>query len=120
MIGCVSVGSIFLFDLFKAIGVIAIFTVIMGFLSLLLVYISEKEDLGERSAKYSTSMGNALLVLHSFFEPGKKAQTEQVVWMKKRRTSVEKNFLGLSSLGYDSICIKGYTKTQNKKYKKKY
>ncbi|MDQ2086927.1 hypothetical protein RBH29_10860 [Herbivorax sp. ANBcel31] len=112
--------SSFLINIFKAVVFIVFFAIFIGFLSLVTVFVSEKNDLGEKSGRYSTTVGNALLVLHSFFDPGKKAQVEQVVWMRRRRTPVERNFLSLSSLEYDKIYISGYSKIKNKKYKRKY
>lgn len=120
MIGFDYMNNFFFINILKAIGVMLISIVPMGFLSLLIVFISEKNDLGEKSSPYSTTIGNALLVLHSYLEPGKKAETQQILWIKKRKTPFERNFLGLSSLDYDKICIKGYSKIKNKKYKRKY
>lgn len=111
--------NIFIFNLLKAFVVLGAITVILGFLCLIAVYLIDDKEVGENHSKFNTSLGNALFVMHSMFEPGKRPQTEQVIWVKKRRTPAEKGVLGLTELNYDKIQIKGYGRMKNKRYWRK-
>ncbi|HHV28038.1 hypothetical protein [Acetivibrio mesophilus] len=111
--------NLFLFQLIKAFGVLAIFAAIFGFIGLVALYFTDDEEIMEHQKKYSTTIGNALLIMHSFFEPGKKPQTEQVIWVKKRRTPVERGVLGLTELNYDKIQIRGYYNLKGKRFLRK-
>lgn len=114
-----NVGNLFLLQLIKAFGLLGVMAVIFGFIGLVAVYLFDGKEAMENRSKYGTSIGNALFVMHSFFEPGKKPQTEQVIWVKKRRTPVERGVLGLSELNYDKIQIKGYSSLKSKRFFRK-
>lgn len=105
-----------IFKAFVVIGIIAVFLAIVAFL---VTYIFEISNFREEKGHFSTSVGNALLVLHSLFEPGSKPKTEQVIWIRKRKTPLEKKMTGLAEFEYDKLYIKGYKLLYNKKYKLK-
>jgi len=65
------VGDLFLLQMIKAFLITGILAVIFGFISLVVLCLSDKEEVMESRSKYSTTIGNALLVMHTFFEPGK-------------------------------------------------
>lgn len=112
-------GVKFFIDIVKAFGVLAGIGVIFGFICLIALYIIERDKIAENYSGYSTTLGNALLVMHAIFEPGRKPATEQVVWIKKRRTPVEKAVHGLDELGYDRIRIIGCKQIKNARYRRK-
>lgn len=112
-------GYSFLLDMLIALGVIAGFGLLFAFVSLLVIYIIDRDEIAQNQSGRSTTLGNALLVMHSIFEPGRKPMSEQIVWVKKRRTPAEKAVLGLTELEYDRIRITGYKFVVNKKYSKK-
>lgn len=111
--------DLFLLQMIKAFLITGILAVIFGFISLVVLCLSDKEEVMESRSKYSTTIGNALLVMHTFFEPGKKPQTEQVIWVKRRRTPVEKGVRGLTELNYDKIRIGGYYSLRGKRFFRK-
>ncbi|MFZ5989640.1 MAG: hypothetical protein ACOYWZ_21290 [Bacillota bacterium] len=111
--------NFFLINVLKAFGVLGLFGFILGLLCFIAVYFIDEKEVRESKSNFSTTLGNALFIVHSIFEPGKKPQTEQVIWVKKRRTPVERRVLGLSELNYDKIHIKGYSGIKNKRYVRK-
>ena len=106
-------------NIFKAIVVVGIIAVFLAIVDFFVTYLFEISNFREEKGHFSTGVGNALLVLHSFFEPGSKPKTEQVVWIRKRRTPLEKKMTGLAEFEYDKVFIKGYKLLSNKKYKLK-
>jgi hypothetical protein len=106
-------------NIFKAILVIGIIALVLAVVSFFTTYLFEITNFREEKGHFSTSVGNALLVLHSFFEPGGKPKTEQVIWIRKRKTPLEKKMTGLAEFEYDKIFIRGYKLLKNKKYKMK-
>jgi len=108
--------SLFLFDFLKSFIVLAGIVVILGLLCLIVLYYIESRNIRDDYSHYSTSMGNALFLLQDIFEPQSKFRTEQVIWVKKRRTPAEKKVLGLSELGYDKIIIRGIRSMKSKRY----
>jgi hypothetical protein len=113
-------GFLFLLNVLKALFIIAGMGFVLSLACLIIVYIIEvKEFREEFNSGNSTVIGNALFIIHSFLEPGRKPQTEQVIWIKRRRTPLEKGVRGISELMYDKISIKGYKKIKNLRYRKK-
>ncbi|HOM01486.1 MAG TPA: hypothetical protein PLH43_01480 [Acetivibrio sp.] len=113
------VENLFLLQVIKAFLITGVSVVVLGFIGLVFLYLSDDETIMESQSKYSTTIGNALLVMHSFFEPGKKPQTEQVIWVKRRRTPVERGVRGLTELNYDKIRIGGYYSLKGKRFLRK-
>ncbi|NLD45722.1 MAG: hypothetical protein GX660_00790 [Clostridiaceae bacterium] len=113
-------GINFLIDILKAFVILAGIGVVFGFICLVALFIIERDKIAENYSGYSTTLGNALLVMHAIFEPGRKPASEQVIWVKKRRTPVEKAVHGLSELDYDRIRIKGCKQAKNLRYQKKF
>jgi hypothetical protein len=113
------VENLFLLKIIKALVIAGILGVIYGIVGLVVLYLSDDKGILENQSKYSTSVGNALLIMHTFFEPGKKPQTEQVIWLKRRRTPVERGVLGLDELNYDKIRIGGYSSLKGKRFFRK-
>ncbi len=109
--------AIFIFGLFKAFVIIGVIGCGVAFLSLIIAFIFDFRNIREEKSNLSTNIGNALLILHSFLEPGRKPQTEQVVIIKKRRTPVEKKITGLTGVEYYNLYIRGYKYLRNKRYK---
>lgn len=109
----------FFFSILKALGIIAGVSAVLGFLCLIFVYIIDVKNIRENYTGLSSTLGNALFIIHSMFEPGRKPQSEQVIWVKKRRTRVEKGILGLDSLNYDKLSIIGYRKINDVRYVRK-
>lgn len=103
-------------NFFKALVVIGVIAVFLSVVAFFTTYLFELRNIREEKSKFSTGVGNALLMLHSFLEPGTKPPTEQVVWVRKRRTPLEKKLKGLAELEYDKIIIRGYRINKNKKY----
>lgn len=108
----------FIINLFRAFAVLGVISLVIAFLSLIVTFIFDYKNIREEGSRFSTGVGNALLVLHSFFEPGRKPQSEQIIRVKKRRTPIERKISGLSELEYDEVRIKGYKRLENKKYKR--
>ena len=106
----------FIINFFRALFAVGIIGVLLAFLAIVTTFVFDYKNIREEKSRMSSSVGNALLVLHSFFEPGAKPQTEQIIKIKKRRTPVERKVLGLSEFGYDELYIKGYKHLENKKY----
>jgi hypothetical protein len=107
----------FVFNLIKGFAIVGFVGFSVGFASLIVGFIFEYKNIREEGSKLSTGVGNALLVLHSFLEPGRKPQTEQVIIIKKRRTPVEKKVIGLESMDYYNLYIKGYRLLKNKRFR---
>mgnify|MGYP000856874664 CR=1 FL=1 len=110
-------ADMFLLNILKAIFLTGIVAVAFGFIWLIVLFVFSDKEIMESQSRRSTSLGNALFVVHSIFEPGRKPQTEQVIWIKRRRTPVEKGVLGLKELNYDRFMIKGYMPTKGRLYK---
>ncbi|HPD00526.1 MAG TPA: hypothetical protein PLA01_04155 [Acetivibrio sp.] len=112
-------GDTFLFNFFKTLILTGVVAIVFGFIWLVALYMLADKEVMQNRAEHTTALGNALLVMHSIFEPGKRPQTEQVIWVKRRRTPVEKGVLGLTELNYDKVFIKGYMPLKNKFFRKK-
>lgn len=110
--------SEFFIDLVKGFAIVGAIGLLTAFLSLIVAFVFEYKDIREERSSLSTNVGNALLVLHSFLEPGRKPQTEQVIVIKKRRTPVEKKIAGITGVDYYNLYIRGYKYLKGKKYKK--
>ncbi len=108
-----------LIKIIKAFLLTGAMAVVFGFIWLVVLYFLADRKVMENQAMHTTALGNALFTMHSIFEPGKRPQTEQVVWLRKRRTPVEKGILGLTELNYDKILIKGYIPIKGKFFRKK-
>ncbi len=104
-----------LIEAFAKVGAIGLLT---AFLSLIVAFIFDYKNIREEKSSLSTGVGNALLVLHSFMEPGRKPQTEQVIVIKKRRTPVEKKIAGITGVDYYNLYIRGYKYLKYKRYSK--
>jgi hypothetical protein len=107
----------FIIDMFKAFAIIAGIGLLTAVLSLIVGFVFEFKNIREEKSNFSTNVGNALLVLHSFLEPGRKPQTEQVIVIKKRRTPVEKKVAGITGVDYYNLYVKGYKHLKDKRYK---
>lgn len=110
--------SEFFIDLVKGFAIVGAIGLLTAFLSLIVAFVFEYKDIREERSSLSTNVGNALLILHSFLEPGRKPQTEQVIVIKKRRTPVEKKIAGITGVDYYNLYIRGYKYLEGKKYKK--
>jgi len=73
----------------------------------------------ESRSKYSTTIGNALLVMHTFFEPGKKASDGAGYMGKEKKNPCGKGVRGLTELNYDKIRIGGYYSLRGKRFFRK-
>jgi len=109
-------GDMFIFNLFKSLAVLVAFGVIFGVIGFIVLYYVESKNIRENYSHYSTTLGNALFLIQNIFEPQPKFRTEQIIWVKKRRTPAEKKVLGLSELHYDKIYIRGIKSMKNKRY----
>lgn len=109
-------GDTFLINFFKSFIVLGGFAVVFGFLCLIIVYFIDTRGVRENYSSFGTTLGNALFIIQSILQPQSKVQTEQVIWVKKRRTPVERRVLGLSELHYDKISIRGIKSIKNKKF----
>lgn len=107
----------FVFNLIKGFAAVGFVAFCVGFASLIVGFVFDYKNIREERSNLSTGVGNALLVLHSFFEPGRKPQTEQIIIIKKRRTPVEKKVIGLEGMDYYNIYIKGYRYLKNKRFR---
>ncbi|NLP13712.1 MAG: hypothetical protein GX383_04375 [Clostridium sp.] len=112
-------GGTFIFNLFKTLILTGVLVFVFGFIWLIALYFLADKEVMQNRAEHTTTLGNALLVMHSIFEPGKRPQTEQVIWVRRRRTPVEKGVLGLEELNYDKLSIKGYIPLKGKSYRRK-
>lgn len=109
-------GDMFLFDFLKSFAILGGFGVVFGLLCLIALYYIDSRNIRDNYNNFGTSLGNALLIIQNIFEPQAKYRTEQVIWVKKRRTPAEKMVLGLSELYYDKISIRGIKCMKNKRY----
>lgn len=109
-------GDVFLVNLFKAFAVLAGIGVIFGVLCLIASYYIDSKNVRDEYSNFSTTLGNALFIIQSIFEPQAKYRTEQIIWVKKRRTPAEKKVSGLSELHYDKIIIRGIKSMKNKRF----
>ena len=109
-------GDVFLLNLIKALVVLAGIGVIFGVICLIISYYVDSRNVREEYSSFSTTLGNALFIIQSIFEPQAKYRTEQIIWVKKRRTPAEKKVSGLSELHYDKISIRGIKSMKNKRY----
>ena len=109
-------GDMFFVNLLKSFIVLGGFAIVFGFLCLIVVYFIDSRGVRENYSSFGTTLGNALFIMQNIFQPQSKVQTEQVIWVKKRRTPVERRVLGLSELHYDKISIRGIKSMKNKRY----
>lgn len=109
-------GDMFIINIFKSIAILAGFGVLFAILSFMVLYYVESKNIRENYSGYSTALGNALFIIQNIFEPQTKYRTEQIIWVKKRRTPAEKRVSGLSELHYDKISIRGIKSMKNKRY----
>ncbi|WP_010250563.1 hypothetical protein [Acetivibrio cellulolyticus] len=109
-------GDMFLINLFKAFFVLGGFGIVLGFLGLIVAYFIDSRNIRENYGNFSTTLGNALFIIQNIFEPQAKFRTEQVIWVKKRRTPAERMVSGLSELHYDKISIRGIKSMKNRKF----
>jgi hypothetical protein len=109
-------GDMFLFNFFKAFVVLGLYGIVLGFICLVAVYIIDSRNVRENYTSFGTTLGNALFIMQSIFEPQAKFKTEQVIWVKKRRTPAERMVSGLSELHYDKISISGIRHIKNKRF----
>lgn len=108
----------FIFNLIRGMMITIILGCFVGFMALLVAYFIDIRIQKEERRHLSTSLGNVFM-RDLFSVPNRKPDTEQVIWIRKRRTPLEKRVLGLAELGYDTICIKGYKILKSKRYRKK-
>jgi hypothetical protein len=109
-------GDMFLFNFFKSFLILGAFGIVFGVLCLLTLYYIDSRNIRDNYTSFGTNLGNALFIIQNIFEPHAKYRTEQVVWVKKRRTPAERMVLGLSELHYDKISIRGIRSMKNKRY----
>lgn len=109
-------GDMFLFNFIKSFVILAGFGLCFAILCLIAVYYIDSRNVRDNYNNFSTPLGNALFIIQSIFEPQAKYRTEQIIWVKKRRTPAEKKVSGLSELHYDKISIRGFKSMKNKKY----
>lgn len=109
-------SGIFLYDLFKSFIAIACLGIVFGAFCVVALYYIESKSIRESYNNMSTPMGNALFLLQDIFEPHSKFRTEQIVWVKKRRTRAEKLVDGIPEVYYDKIFIRGIKNIENKRY----
>jgi hypothetical protein len=109
-------GDLFFINLIKSFIVMGGFAVVFGVLCLIMVYIIDSRGIREEYSGFGTTLGNALFIIQSIFQPQSKVQTEQVIWVKKRRTPVERRIQGLSELQYDKLNIRGIKTLKNKRF----
>lgn len=109
--------AVVIVNFFKALIVIGVIGVFLSVAAFFITYLFELKNIREEKSRLSTGVGNALLVLHSFLEPASKPRTEQIVWIRKRRTPLEKKVKGLAEFDYDKLFIKGYRILKNKRYR---
>lgn len=108
--------DMFIFNLFKSLAIMTVFGAIFGVIGFIVLFFVESKNIRENYSHYSTTLGNALFLIQNIFEPQPKFRTEQIIWVKKRRTPAEKKVLGLSELHYDKILIRGIKSMKNKRY----
>ena len=109
-------GDVFFINLIKAFAVIAGTGVIFGVICLIASYYADSRNVREEYSGFSTTLGNALFIIQSIFEPQAKYRTEHIIWVKKRRTPAEKKVPGLPELHYDKISIRGIKSMKIKRY----
>ncbi len=109
-------GDMFLINFIKSFIILGCFAIVFGFLCLIIVYFIDSRGIREEYSGFGTTLGNALFIIQNIFQPQSKVQTEQVIWVKKRRTPVERRVLGLSELHYDKISIRGIKNIKNKRF----
>ncbi len=108
--------NMFLFNFFKSFAILGAFGVIFGLFCLIALYYIDSRSIRDNYNNFGTSLGNALFIIQNIFEPQAKFRTEQVIWVKRRRTPAEKMMSGLSELHYDKISIRGIRSMKNKRY----
>ncbi|MCX7749256.1 MAG: hypothetical protein N2645_20545 [Clostridia bacterium] len=106
----------FFVNFFKAMVAIAGLGVVLAFVAVVISFVIEITNFREENSQLSTGVGNALLILHNFLEPGRKPQTEQVIVIKRKRTPIEKKVGGLTGVQYYNLYIKGYKRLEGKRY----
>ncbi|NLL05746.1 MAG: hypothetical protein GX270_08170 [Clostridiaceae bacterium] len=109
-------GNMFLFNFLKSFVIIGTFGLIFGLSCLVALYYIDSRNIRDNYNNFGTSLGNALFIIQNIFEPQTKFRTEQIIWVKRRRTPAEKRVLGLSELHYDKISIRGIKSMKNKRY----
>lgn len=109
-------GDMFLFNFFKAFVILGLYGIVFGFICLIAVYIIDSRNIRENYTSFGTTLGNALFIIQNIFEPQAKFKTEQVIWVKKRRTPAERMVSGLSELHYDKIYIRGIRNLKSKRF----
>ena len=108
--------NMFLFNFFKSFAILGVFGVIFGIICLIALYYIDSRSIRDNYNNFGTTLGNALFIIQNIFEPQAKFRTEQVIWVKKRRTPAEKMVSGFSELPYDKINIRGIKSMKNKRY----
>ena len=91
-------GGTFIFNLFKTLILTGVLVFVFGFIWLIALYFLADKEVMQNRAEHTTTLGNALLVMHSIFEPGKRPQTEQVIWGKKKANSCGKGSSGIRGI----------------------
>ncbi|MDP4182799.1 MAG: hypothetical protein Q8942_17145 [Bacillota bacterium] len=112
-------GSVaeFLYDITKAFITAGFVVFVTAVISLLVSFIFDIKNIRQEGSYLSSGVGNALLTLHTFLEPGRKPQTEQVFIIKRKRTPEEKKVKGLGGIDYYNLYIKGFKRIDRKRFK---